>query len=97
MEVMETMKKKEILKKIYESKSEEIDKLIQKINKETREELKSINMERAIEESKNPRELREIFNIIEDNYNIKITRYNEEMYKLGFIDGINLMIECLKK
>ena len=93
MEVMETMNKKEILKKIYESKSEEIDKLIQKINKE----LKSINMERAIEESKNPRELREIFNIIEDNYNIKITRYNEEMYKLGFIDGINLMIECLKK
>ena len=85
MEVMETMNKKEILKKIYESKSEEIDKLIQKINKETREELK------------NPRELREIFNIIEDNYNIKITRYNEEMYKLGFIDGINLMIECLKK
>ena len=76
MEVMETMNKKEILKKIYESKSEEIDKLIQKINKETREELKSIN---------------------EDNYNIKITRYNEEMYKLGFIDGINLMIECLKK
>ena len=61
------------------------------------QELKSINMERAIEESKNPRELREIFNIIEDNYNIKITRYNEEMYKLGFIDGINLMIECLKK
>ena len=60
MEVMETMNKKEILKKIYESKSEEIDKLIQKINKETREELKSINMERAIEESKNPRELREI-------------------------------------
>lgn len=54
-------------------------------------------MERVIEESKNPRELREIFNIIEDNYNIKITRYNEEMYKLGFIDGINLMIECLKK
>ena len=45
MEVMETMNKKEILKKIYESKSEEIDKLIQKINQETREELKSINME----------------------------------------------------
>ena len=60
MEVMETMNKKEILKKIYESKSEEIDKLIQKINKETREELKSINMERVIEESKNPRELREV-------------------------------------
>ena len=37
------MNKKEILKKIYESKSEEIDKLIQKINKETREVLNVIS------------------------------------------------------
>ena len=42
-------------------------------------------------------EVRNILNDIEDNYNIKITKYNEEMYKLGFMDGINLIIECLKK
>ena len=27
---------------------------------------------------------------------IKITKCNKEMYKQGFIDGINLMINCLK-
>lgn len=45
-----------------------------------KEELKTINKEAAIE----------------DNYNIKITKYNKEMYKQGFIDGVNLMINCLK-
>ena len=39
---------------------------------------------------------REIFKKIEDNYNIKITKYNEEIYKKGFIDGVNLMLNCLK-
>lgn len=32
---------------------------------------------------------------IEDNYNIKITKYNKEMYKQGFIDGVNLIINYL--
>ena len=60
------------------------------------EELKTINTETAIGNSNNPKELKEIFNKIEDNYNIKITKYNKEMYKQGFIDGVNLMINCLK-
>ena len=47
--------------------------------KKMKEELKTINKEAAIE----------------DNYNIKITKYNKEMYKKGFIDGVNLMINCL--
>ena len=33
---------------------------------------------------------------MEDNYNIKISEYNKAMYKQGFIDGINLILECLK-
>ena len=40
--------------------------------------------------------MKKIFDDIEDNYNIKINKYNEEIYKLGFIDGVNLMINCLR-
>ena len=48
-----------------------------------------------MENTNNPKELKEIFNKIEDEYNIKISKYNKEMYKQGFIDGVNLMINCL--
>ena len=92
----ENLKEKDILEIIYNSQEEQIDEIIKKANKEIKEELKTINTETAIGNSNNPKELKEIFNKIEDNYNIKITKYNKEMYKQGFIDGINLMINCLK-
>lgn len=76
----EKLKEKDIIEIIYKSQEEQIDKIIKKANKEIKEELKTINKEAAIE----------------DNYNIKITKYNKEMYKQGFIDGVNLMINCLK-
>ena len=76
----ENLKEKNIIEIIYNSQEEQIDKIIKKANKEIKEELKTINKEVAIE----------------DNYNIKITKYNKEMYKQGFIDGVNLMINCLK-
>ena len=40
-------------------------------------------------------DLKEILNKIEENYNIKITEYNKEIYKQGFIDGVNLILNCL--
>lgn len=80
MENQENLKEKDIIEIIYNSQEEQIDKIIKKVNKEIKEELKTINKEAAIE----------------DNYNIKITKYNKEMYKQGFIDGVNLMINCLK-
>ena len=76
----ENLKEKDIIEIIYNSQEEQIDKIIKKVNKEIKEELKTINKEATIE----------------DNYNIKITKYNKEMYKKGFIDGVNLMINCLK-
>ena len=92
----EKLKEKDIIEIIYKSQEEQIDKIIKKANKEIKEELKTINTETAIGNSNNPKELKEIFNKIEYNYNIKITKYNKEMYKQGFIDGVNLMINCLK-
>ena len=91
----EYLKEKDIIEIIYNSQEEQIDKIIKKVNQEINKELKTINTEVVIENSNNPRELKEIFNKIEDNYNIKITKYNKEMYKQGFIDGVNLMINCL--
>ena len=87
---------KEMIKTVYKAQEEVIDQIIKKINKETKEQLKEINIEKIMEEAKNPNEVKEIFNKIEDNYNIKISKYNEEIYKQGFIDGVNLIINCLK-
>ena len=93
---MEKLENIDMIKKIYEVEFENIDKIIKKANKEIEDYLKTINLEKVIGESNTPNELRKIFKDIEDNYNIKITKYNEEMYKKGFIDGINLMINCIK-
>ena len=95
-EIKESIENVDIIKKIYEVEFENIDKIIKKANKEIKDYLKTINLEKVIGESNTPNELRKIFKDIEDNYNIKITKYNEEMYKKGFIDGINLIINCIK-
>ena len=93
---MEKLENIDMIKKIYEVEFENIDKIIKKSNKEIKDYLKIINLEKVIGESNTPNELRKIFKNIEDNYNIKITKYNEEMYKKGFIDGMNLIINCIK-
>ena len=93
MNELEIMNNNQIIKKMYKGEEEKIDNIIKEANKEIKDELKVINIENIIDNANNPREVRNILNDIEDNYNIKITKYNEEMYKLGFIDGINLIME----
>ena len=97
MNELEIMNNNQIIKKIYKGEEDKIDNIIKEANKEIKDELKVINIENIIDNANNPREIRNILNDIEDNYNIKITKYTEEMNKLGFMDGINLIIECLKK
>lgn len=92
----EKILEKDIIEIIYNSQEEQIDKIIKNVNKKIKEEIKTINTEEVIGNSNNPKELKDIFNKIEDNYNVKITKYNKEVYKQGFIDGVNLMINCLK-
>lgn len=95
MDNIKDLEEKNIIEKIYNSQVEKIDKIIRKTNTEIKDKLNIIDIETVIENSKNPKELKEIFNKIENNYNIKITRYNEEIYKQGFVDGVKLIIECL--
>ena len=73
-------KNSELIKFIYQNKTDIIDNLIRKANKEIRDELKIINTESVIGNSNNPNEMKKIFDDIEDNYNIKINKYNEEIY-----------------
>lgn len=91
------LKNKDLIQLLYYMQEETIDNIIKKCNIKIKDELKTINLEKVVGNSESPRELREIFNDIEENYNIKISKYNEELYKTGFIDGANLMINLLQK
>ena len=76
---------KDMIKLIYEAQSEEIDKIIKKVNLELKGKLQEVNLDE------------ETFCKIEENYNIKISKYNEEIYKKGFIDGFNTILNCIKR
>ena len=87
---------KNMINIIYQLQDEKIDKILKNTDKTINNKLKEIDFEKIVKNSNDAKELNEIFNKIEDNYNIKITEYNKEIYKQGFIDGVNLMIDCLK-
>ena len=97
MEKLENIRKnKDMISLLYKAQEEKLDKIITKVNKEITSESKNINIEKVIAESNNPKELKEIFDKIENNYHIKITRYNKEFYERGFIDGVNLILNCFQ-
>ena len=77
---MEDIKYKDIIELIYQAE----------------EKIKDINIERLLENTSKPEELKKAFDRIEENYSIKIAQYNKEFYKQGFIDGVNLIINCTK-
>ena len=74
-----------MIKLIYEAQSEEIDKIIKKVNLELKGKLQEVDLDE------------ETFCKIEENYNIKISKYNEEIYKKGFIDGFNTILNCIEQ
>ena len=76
---------KDMIKLIYEAQNEEIDKIIKRVNLEVKGKLEEVDLDE------------ETFNKIEENYNIKISKYNEEIYKKGFIDGVNTILNCIKQ
>ena len=93
---MEEIKNKDIINLIYQKEEKILDEKIKEINKNMKIKIKDINISKLLEESNKPSELNKAFENIEENYSIKISQYNQEFYKQGFIDGIHLMINCLK-
>lgn len=87
---------KDIIEIIYQAEEKELDGIIKKSDEKIKDKIKNINTKEIIENSDNQKEIVKMLENIEENYNIKIGEYIKEFYKQGFIDGINLMLNCLK-
>lgn len=97
---MDKEKLEKTIENIYEIKYEILDqKVIQKM-KENKYRLKKIDESRVIDEIKEKlirKQIEQIMKEIEENNNIKNSIIMKEMYKQGFIDGVNLIIDCKNK
>ena len=86
----------EILEQIYLSPECKIDDIIQETNNEIKGKLNKIDIAEILEKYSNDKELQNVFEKIEDNYNIKVSYLNNRIYEQGFIDGVKLMLEALR-
>ena len=93
---------KDLLDNFYNSEYENLDKIIIKCEKTKEMEKIKILKENAWKEFEekikiNNKMLSNIKEIIENNENKRLSIYNKIMYKQGFVDGINLLINCILK
>lgn len=93
---MEEIKYKNIIELIYQAQEKTLDEKIKQANRKVKEQIKDIDIKELLEETAKPNKLQKALERIEENYSIKISEYNKEFYKQGFLDGVNLMINCLK-
>lgn len=93
---MQELKNKDIIGLIYQGQEKVLDEKIRQVNQKIKEQIKDINISKLLEDSSMPDELKKAFEKIEKNYSIKIAEYTKEFYKQGVLDGVNLMINCLK-
>ena len=92
---MEEIKYKNIIDLIYQKEENLLDERIKLANKKIKEKIKDIDIDKLLENTSKPNDLKKVLEQIEDNYSIKISQYNKEFYEQGFIDGVNLIINCL--
>lgn len=91
---------KDLIENFYNSEYENLDEIIIKCEK-TKEMEKLKNLEKNLwkefgEKTKIDNEiLSNTKEKIENNENKRLSIYNKTMYKQGFIDGINLLINCI--
>ncbi len=88
----------DVLETIYKAQIENLDEIIIKIKKEIDKKAIEKDKEEILKkiDEKERETIKNILEEIEENYSIKTSEYNKAMYKQGFKDGINLMLECLK-
>lgn len=92
---LKNFEEKDMINMIYQSQEEKIDEILKNVDKKLKDQLEVIASERIVEDSNCKEQAKEMLNKIEENYSIKITEYNKEIYKQGFIDGVNLILNCL--
>ena len=85
-----------LLEKLYLSQEEKIDEILKEAKNELNNKLIETNQEKILKKYNN-KELNDLIDEIEENNNIKMSYFNKKLYKQGFIDGVNLLIECLYK
>ena len=90
------LKEVDVINLIYQARAEKIDEILKNVDEKLKGRVKTVEIKRIIEDSNCEKQLTKELNKIEDNYNMKITKYNKEMYKQGFVDGVNLILNCLK-
>ena len=93
---LEEKKERDIIELIYQAEEKVLDEKIKQANKKVKDKIKDINLEEILGETANQKKISKMLDQIEENYSIKITQYNKEFYRQGFVDGIHLMINCLK-
>ena len=79
-----------MLEQIYLERKEEIVIAIKRA-------LQNIETNLIKIDNKDINENSNIYNILEENYNIKLSSICKEIYLQGFKDGINLMLEVKEK
>ena len=86
-----------IIKNLYNSREEKIDEVIKKIEKNMKNESKDVSIEELIDNKENIDNLKKVYDKIKNNYEIKISKYCEAIYEQGVKDGVNFIIDCIKK
>ena len=85
-----------IIELIYHGEQNILDEKIKQINFKLKDKIKKIDINEILGETEKVKELEKMVETIEENYSIKMAEYNKKFYEQGFIDGINLMINCFK-
>lgn len=85
------------IENIYEIKYDILEQKITQKIKENKYKLKKTEEVRIMEEIKEKlirKQLEQLLKELEENSKIKNSIIMKEMYKQGFIDGVNLIIDC---
>ena len=89
----------EMLDKIFNAREEEIsindDKIKEKLNNVTLEELQS-SIDKTIIDAEAKNKITKQLELLIENYEIKMANYLEQGYKQGFKDAFDLIMDCLR-
>ena len=86
-----------IIKNLYNSREEKIDEIIKKQEKNIKNKVEEVSLEELIDKKDDIDGLKKVYDEIQNNYEIKISKYCEAIYEQGIKDGVNFMINCIKK
>ena len=86
-----------IIRNLYNSREEKIDEIIKKLEKDIKSEIKEVGLEDLVDKKDDIEGLKKVYDKIQNNYEIKISKYCAAIYEQGIKDGVNFMIDCIKK